>query len=421
LGTMVGLYETAVEYLSMRKKGGNIFRPKIVVSTATVRGVEQQVKKLFNRKVTETFPPSGTDADDAFFWREVEKGGRIFLGIAAPSISMKTAVLRIYASLLQEVQQLKESAHAIKEIDPYWTIVGYFNSKRELGGTIRLLEDDVVRRIDDIVTLIDEHRNFQKREIKKEELTSRKGSSEVANILAALENPVNSPDSIDVLLATNMISVGMDVDRLGLMVVNGQPKNSAEYIQAVGRIGRKPTAPGLVITLYNAFRPRDLSHYENFIGYHSMLQRFVEHVSLTPFSERALDRALHAVFIAMIRLKVGNFSGRKDAHSFMKEDSEVQDIISALHTRFAEVEQSDPSHDNYQSFVKELDKIIDWWEKLKANSRRPLAYHKENIQTAAEIEDNILMKNIGEINKNAKITPGSMRDVEKESNLYYLY
>lgn len=419
LGTMVGLYETAVEYLSTRQTSKITFKPKVIVSTATVRGVRQQVQKLFNRSDTETFPPPGIDAADTFFWRETEKGGRIFVGVSAPSTSMKTAVLRIYASLLQKVQELKQSGKTVKEIDPYWTLVGYFNSKRELGGTLRLLEDDVVKRIDDIVRLVEDHGNFEKRTIKKEELTSRKGSSEIPEILAALENDMNSPNSIDVLLATNMISVGVDVDRLGLMVVNGQPKNSAEYIQAVGRIGRKPDAPGLVVTLYNAYRPRDLSHYENFIGYHSMLQRYVDYVSLTPFSERALDRALHAVLIAMIRLKIGSMAARTQARSFVRNHPEVQKIVAALETRFLSVEHSDPSQKNYDMFVTELNKILEWWGKLNEDPHSPLAYHKENMFKDPEPKDNLLMINVGEIKSTAKVTPNSMRDVEKEANLYY--
>ncbi|MGI0016590.1 MAG: helicase-related protein, partial [Nitrososphaera sp.] len=249
LGTMVGLYEAAVEHLSSRKVGSTFYGPKVMVSTATVKGVEYQVKKLFNRNSTETFPPPGISAKDSFFWWEVEEGGRKFVGISGPSYSMKTSNLRLYASLLQKALEMKRQG--IGNIDPYWTLVGYFNSRRELGGSLRLLEDDVVRRIDSIVDLIDDHKGFEKRIMSKnKELTGRIDSTEIPIILSDLENTDTSDEAIDVLLATNMISVGVDVDRLGLMVVTGQPKNTAEYIQAVGRVGRKPTAPGLIVTLY---------------------------------------------------------------------------------------------------------------------------------------------------------------------------
>lgn len=420
LGTMVGIYETAIEYMSSQVRGKEVFRPKIILSTATVKGAQYQVQKLFNRKGTETFPPSGINSDDAFFWWEVKQGGRKFIGVSIPSYSMKTAILRIYASLLQKVLELKVSG--ADNIDPYWTLVGYFNSIRELGGVLRLLEDDVVRRINDIVDLIDEHRGFQKRIIEhKEELTGRVPSIRIPKILSALENNVGSGESIDVLLATNMISVGVDVDRLGLMVVTGQPKNSAEYIQAVGRVGRKNESPGLILTLYNPYRPRDLSHYENFKGYHSMLQRYVDPVSLTPFSERALDRALHAVFISMIRMKLKEFSSREDAYLFSHLNPQIRLIVSALQQRFKEVENCDDENDNFINFTNEVNKIIDWWNNMKVESNGKLAYSKKNAWKDLEPTEIVLMKDIGEDNTLARVTPGSMRDVEKESNLHYYW
>jgi hypothetical protein len=413
LGTMVGLYESAVEYLSSRKVRSLIYRPKVIVSTATVKGVEYQVKKLFNRHSTETFPPPGINGDDSFFWWEVEEGAKKFVGVSGPSYSMKTSNLRIYASILQKALELKKQGAG--NIDPYWTLVGYFNSRRELGGSLRLLEDDVVRRIDGIVDLIEDHKGFEKRIMSKNrELTGRIDSSEIPMILSDLENTDNSGEAIDVLLATNMISVGVDVNRLGLMVVTGQPKNTAEYIQAVGRVGRRPGAPGLIITLYNPYRPRDLSHYENFVGYHSMLQRFVDPVSLTPFSDRALDRALHAVLIAMIRLKVPQLSAREDARQFNAANPLVKEIISTLQQRYIKVE----SRMNSEDFSDEIKKIVEHWERLERKERR-LTYTKKNAWKDVEPGENILMKDVGEENEDAFLTPSSMRDVEKEAHLFY--
>ena len=129
--------------------------------------------------------------------------------------------------------------------------------------------------------------------------------------LNQLELPYTAKNHMDTAVATNMIAVGMDVDRLGLMVVSGQPKQNSEYIQATSRIGR--AHPGLVVTLYNAYRPRDLSHYENFTGYHAQLYRFVEGTTATPFSARARDRVLHALVISAIRLLYPEMADNKDA------------------------------------------------------------------------------------------------------------
>src|SRR5205814_5506835 len=130
-----------------------------------------------------------------------------------------------------------------------------------------------------------------------EELTSRIATYEIPNRLGQMEEALSSGRALDALLASNMISVGIDVDRLGLMVVAGQPKGTAEYIQATSRVGRR--YPGLVVTVYNWTRPRDLSHYERFRSYHAALYRHVEATSVTPLSARARDRALEGVLVAV--------------------------------------------------------------------------------------------------------------------------
>jgi hypothetical protein len=155
------------------------------------------------------------------------------------------------------------------------------------------------------------------------------------------------------------------------------------------------------------------------MGYHSMLQRYVDPVSLTPFSERALDRALHAVFISMIRMKLKELSGRENANLFSKSNPKVQSVISALQSRFKDVENSGTSNDDFTRFTNEIDKIIDWWNFMKEESNGNLAYSKRNPFKDLEPSEIVLMRDVGEDNDTAKITPSSMRDVEKESNLSY--
>ena len=217
-----------------------------------------------------------------------------------------------------------------------------------------------------------------------------------------------SRDCLDTAIATNMIAVGMDVDRLGLMVVTGQPKQNSEYIQATSRIGR--AYPGLVVTLYNAYRPRDLSHYENFTGYHSQLYRFVEGTTATPFSARARDRVLHALIISAIRLNYPQMANNPDAGaigSLTKEqiDSVKKLIIDRLNiikpTVRADVEM-------------EIDQFIDWW-KLRAVQTKPLRYYVVGTERY-----NRLMNPYDKPHENdEKATLQSMREVESSANMFY--
>lgn len=307
LGTLVGLYETAIDHLACWEVDGHRVRPKVVASTATIRRAAEQVYALFWRHLA-VFPPPVLDVEDAFFARQrptTAKPGRRYLGICAAGQRLVSAEVRIFTTVLAAAQKLYERWG--RAADPWMTMVGYFNSLRELGGARRFIEDDVRSRLRRA-----ERRGLARRSsMALRELTSRVASSEITPILDELsrrfdpEAPEDAPRPIDIVLATNMISVGVDVPRLGLMVAVGQPKATAEYIQATSRVGRSDDGPGLVITLYNWFRPRDLSHYESFEHYHATFYRHVEALSVTPFSPRALDRALTAVLVAALRHQCG--------------------------------------------------------------------------------------------------------------------
>jgi hypothetical protein len=303
LGTLVGLYETAIDHLATWELDGQPVRPKVVASTATIRRAAEQVHALFWRGLA-VFPPPVLDAEDSFFARQrppAEKPGRRYLGVCAAGQRLVSAEVRIFTAVLASAQRLFERWGTAA--DPWMTMVGYFNSLRELGGARRFIEDDVRSRL-----RVADRRGLSRRtRMLLRELTSRVPSSEITPILDELNRrfdpdaPEDAPHPVDIVLATNMISVGVDVQRLGLMVAVGQPKATAEYIQATSRVGRSEDGPGLVITLYNWFRPRDLSHYETFEHYHATFYRQVEALSVTPFSPRALDRALTAVLVAILR------------------------------------------------------------------------------------------------------------------------
>ncbi len=337
LGTLVGLYETAIDALCMWQLGDVSIRPKVVASTATIRRASYQVHGLFQRRVN-IFPPSGLNAFDNFFAQQDEQAtGRLYLGICASGTRLKSVLIRAYVSTMAAAQALYERYGAAA--DPYMTLVGYFNSVRELGGMLRVMDDAVqsrLRRMD--------QRGLARRTIYPstvEELTSRKSAVQIPDILDRLETPFGTKDAsrrpLDAVLATNMISVGVDVGRLGTMVVAGQPKATAEYIQATSRVGRR--APGVVITVYNWTRPRDLSHYERFEHYHATFYQQVEALSVTPFAPRALDRALSAIFVSLVRLYDDHLNKDERAGVLRRDDEMVEEIIEWIVRRAGLVTQ----------------------------------------------------------------------------------
>lgn len=349
LGTMVGLYETAVDELSSWKIGETKVRPKIVASTATVRKASEQVKGVFMRRVT-IFPPSGLDVEDDFFSVQrpiAKKPGRRYVGICAPGCSRPAVLIRTYTAFLTAAQALFDRFGPVA--DPYMTLVGYFNSLRELGGMRRLVEDDVQTRSYRVAMSLVARPGLANRSVNDTlELTSRVSSQDIPKFLdqlevrfdgtydAALGRWVSSrhkddPRPVDVVLATNMLSVGVDVSRLGLMVVNGQPKGTAEYIQATSRVGRGP--PGLVASILTWARPRDLSHYETFEHYHATFYQHVEALSVTPFSPRAMDRGLTGTMLALLRLRYEPFAPNDGARCL---DSPSRPEVTATTEAIAE-------------------------------------------------------------------------------------
>ncbi len=409
LGTVYGAYETLIEDLCTYKTNGKTIKPKYVVSTATIRNAEEQAKCLYARKNTSQFPPNGFEIGDSFFIRELpvdDNPFRKYVGVCAPGQSVKTTLLRTYSIVLQKAYDLSLQDEYKDYIDPYYTLVGYYNSIRELGGAARLLQDDIPERIKRIKKKygMPSQRYLNRRE----EITSRMSSYEIPNKLQQLTYTYDTKDCLDTAIATNMIAVGMDVDRLGLMVVTGQPKQNSEYIQATSRIGR--TYPGMVVTVYNPYRPRDLSHYENFTGYHSQLYRFVEGTTATPFSERARDRVMYALVIAALRLKCPNMATNEDAVNITAiSDSDLNMVKSMILERLKIIKPLAK-----QEAEAEIDVFIDNW-KFLASRDKPLKYYVWGTE-----KNNRLMNTYGEYCTDQEIPVlRSMRDVESSSNMYY--
>lgn len=410
LGTMVGLYETAVDYLCSRKIRDKNIGPKIIASTATIRQAKEQVQGLFARDIS-IFPGPGLSSGDSFFAVEqpIETiPGRMYAGVFAPGKSIKTALVRIYSTLLASTGSMKK--FTVEELDPYQTVVGYYNSLRELGGAVRLIEDDVRARMD----VLEKRQHgqvfrYQRRIYENDvpELTSRVDSKDIPKILDALNQPFygkKESNPVDIVLASNMISVGVDVDRLGLMAVTGQPKTTAEYIQSTSRVGRK--FPGLVITLYNWARPRDVSHYEQFLAYHSALYRYVEAISVTPFASRARDRGLSATFISMIRLTIDEMSMKQEAGNFDPDNEMIDVLKQELLNRAEKIDDKN----RREEVVQNLQTYIDLWEE---DVQRGSLYYNGGGKRARN-----LLRSLGTKAEGSFGVPNSMRDVESSLGIY---
>lgn len=405
LGSLMGLYECAVDRLC--SQGG--CRPKIVASTATIRRYQDQIRGLFSRS-SRQFPPPGLNAGDSFFAAENrDRPGRLFVGVCAPGRSVKTAVVRTLSSMMHTAERSR-ATNTPEDVDPYWTVVDYFNSLRELGGVIRLIDDDVdhrlryLARIDGIPP---------RRPERRVELTSRIPAKEIPQRLRQMEQALASGHSIDVLLATNMISVGVDIQRFGLMLVSGQPKTSAEYIQASSRVGRQ--TPGLIFVLYNWSRPRDLSHFERFRTYHSMMYRHVEAASVTPFSARARDRALHGIFIGLIRLLDPQMAGNDGAANFDPNSPLVQEVMRFLIERIG-----DNDSEEREDTRAQLQALIDGWVEQRARHGPSLRYRAPGAVSATTPRTWLLQSaEEGFVGDFPRATLNSLRDVERTCGLYF--
>ena len=417
LGSMAGLYETVIDLVCT--DGG--VRPKLIGSTATIGQAGRQVRALFDRDVLQ-FPPAGFEARDSFFAVRDEKGpDRVYLGLSSAGRSPKFTLQAATAALLQAAGRRRDAGARAGSLDPFWTAVLYFNSLRELGGAHVLVHDDIPRHMSFLASRM----GCQRRDLEAEaiELSSRVASRALPEYLKQLAVPLDGVDGdpfgpvpTDVVLASNMISVGVDVSRLGLMLVNGQPKSTAEYIQASSRIGRG--LPGLVVTLYNFGRPRDVSHFEHFRFYHGTLYRNVEATSVTPWAPRARDKALHAVVAAAVRHLVPDMDDEKAARDFDASDAAVQKVLAAIGRRAhsaSRVINGDESIEGDETKADVEGIVWQWGERSRASRaagtallywerKAPFGRTKPHLMTSAE-----------EGKKPSRTgwpTPNSMREVE---------
>ncbi|MFC6083739.1 DISARM system helicase DrmA [Sphaerisporangium aureirubrum] len=458
LGTTVGLFEAAIDELCTWQVGGRPTGPKIVASTATTKRAERQVLGVFGRGLA-VFPPQVIDVSDTFFSRQVPvtptTPGRRYLGVCAHGVRLKSAEIRL-AEILFIAGQTMFDRHG-ETADPYMTVVGYFNATRELAGMRRYLDDDVTTRIrthgrrkglsDRLLSRVDL--------LNIVELTSRISSGDISDVLKRLEIGFDSEldttrrrteireevaavmkdekgkrrqahaladrhrarrsdrtadrQPVDVVLATSMLQVGVDVSRFGLMVVTGQPKNTAEYIQASSRVGRDAERPGLVITLYNWSRPRDLAHFEDFEHYHATFYRQVEALSVTPYTRRALDRGTTAMLVAAVRHIDESYSRNRDAEDVPLDGERVRHVITRMLHR-AEAVGGPRGREYLDARIKS---VTDLWAQRKEGPAR-LGYERRTTKQETVAR---LIERSGNGPWGLMTVGNSMRETENDINL----
>ncbi|HRC00303.1 MAG TPA: DISARM system helicase DrmA, partial [Dermatophilaceae bacterium] len=453
LGTAVGLFEVAVETLcSWRTGAGLPVKPLVVASTATVRNAEPQVRGLYGRGV-EIFPPQVLDVADTFFATELPltpaTPGRRYVGVSAQGVRLPAAEIRIAEVLMSAGQLLLDRCGA--DADPYMTLVGYFNATRELAGMTRYMGDDIRTRI----RRPRQGSGFPPRygafysTLRTGELTARISSADIGAILddlavgfdpaiyttaataarvaATPAGPAGAPSRApyDVMLATSMLQVGVDVQRLGLMLVVGQPKNTAEYIQASSRVGRDASArPGLVVALGNWARPRDLAHFEQFRHYHETFYAQVEALSVTPYSATALERGLDGVLVSAARVMqahlAGGLSPEAGAEAIVDQRPAVEALIAALRPRIERAAQLDAVTD--YAMLRLTNRLDQWSARLGVahQEHKRLVYERAGDGTklkALLVSPENAKANVGVAAKAPFVVANSMREVQPEINL----
>ena len=378
LGTITGIYEAAFRKMCSY----NNIRAKVIASTATIKNAAEQIKALYCSDFSQ-FPPQGIDADDSFFaiksTRE-EKPSRLYMGCMGIGTSATSTMVRVMAATLYASRYLESLGYDEDIIDSFWTITSYFNTLRELGGAIVRVIDNVQDRFGYLrETKLKDYYPIEGGQLRYDnykELTSReKGENIGKSIQKDLLVKCSKKKDVmplDFMLSSNMISVGIDIARLNSMLVVGQPKTTAEYIQATSRVGRE--TPGMVFTIFNFVRSRDKSHYEQFCQYHEAFYKYVEATSVTPFAERSRDRALHTLFIMLCRFYIPELTDNRSAGNFRRDISgldEVRDYILDY------VNTVDP--DEYENVQEELDDIeIEWEAQAKLNPE--MTYRKDRFQ-----------------------------------------
>ena len=430
LGSVAGLYEAGIE-TAIRCRG---VRPKYIASTATTRMAREQVRALYGREVA-VFPPPGLSWDDSWFAHiDRRRPGRLYVGYLAPLRNQYESLAPLAASLLSApLVVFWDDEDRQDLLEAWWTNVIYHGTLRGVAQSSNAFQSEVrefgewlaneyteERRAaagedeaqdgraagDRVATAL--RRRF--RETQMQQLWSRHTAEEIAETFERLGEPRGSEGCIDAVLSTNMVSVGLDVPRLAVMVVNGQPLTTGEYVQATSRVGRGDV-PGIVVANYYRHQARSLSHYEAFRPYHESFYRFVEPSSVTPYTFQVRKRALHAALVVALRHAVDRLNGNSTAGRFDRAAADVGAVVSELKQR---IERACP--EKAEEAGRHIDQLLrEWHDEAERcrDGRQALHYHARDMAYGR-----LLYSDGDGIRAPGRwMTLHSMRDVEKPAVL----
>jgi len=415
LGSITGIYESVIELLSTK----NGHAPKIIASTATTRNTDSQIEKLYGNRKVNIFPPTGITQDDSFFAKEDNsKSNRRYLGFMPTGKTAIDTQLQLLAHLLVARLEVYLDNETKGSANNYWSLVSYYNSLRDVGRTNNKVGDEITtytgflqNRLAIIFPgYIDDYKyNFLGIYARTKELTSRIQSERIKETLSEIEKEFSEKsfstdekgrkylnEVVDIILATNMISVGIDISRLNIMLLNGMPKNIAEYIQASSRIGR--STKGLAITLFDPNRAREKSYFEHFKTFHQSFYKAVEPLSVTPFTENTINKMLSSMLVAFIRQNYpGELNRNNQAQYFTKD--KILPLLVFMKNRF--INQKDDS----ELFVNEINRLADdWLEKIsQVNLQKYDEFLLKPGEHDGDNEDWILMQSMREVDTNTYI------------------
>jgi hypothetical protein len=471
LGSAVALFESAVDQLCTREDGT---RPKIISSTATTRNTQLQIAALFDRKVN-LFPKPGVECDDSFFafYRRTFKSiadktpeylsKRKYIGVLPTGrtqiwMQMRLAAIIMTHRAIFELKELGEK-HPIeydsyqdfeKAMDYYHTTISYFNSLKEVGKTQSQVQTYILKELRRVFARVVRpqklmHSIYTYGPIQESELTGRLSGEEVKNELKSVETKWNAKKRFasnennelirgkvppEFVVATNMISVGIDVSRFNTIIINSMPRNTAEYIQASSRVARNDY--GIVLTVHHPFRARDISHYEKFIEFHEKMYSYVEPISITPFTQKAVERYMGLYLATMIRHKT-RFTERLSANEIAAiSEIDIKSIISEL-TDYFEKRKEKMAHqfsgailnllksDNVEQIKSWIQSAFNDWKKLSHeldnntdlvfnNKKNGLNQTRKQEQLYVDIEEYE-----GNIHSEKWQVPMSLRVIEPEA------